>query len=135
MTDNPSSLPPPGRPYQPPQYPRPDFDTAGWEQAPDGSWHRVETKRSTGALVVGIVGVVMGIIPLLAIPAIICGLIALVLGISGWRGRRKLARAATVLGVVAIGLGIVGFVIVDDAIDDLDRELDCIGNENLEDCE
>lgn len=86
----------------------------------------VARPRSTAALVCGIVGVVLGLIPLLFIAAWILGLIALVLGVIGWRERRRLARAATVLGVVAIALGFVGIVVLSSAVDELDKSIDCI---------
>lgn len=78
-------------------------------------------QRATGAFVCGIVGAVCGLIPLLFLPAGILGIIATALGASGWRQtpRARLARAAVVLGLLAITLAVVGFVIVDNAVSDL----------------
>lgn len=58
-------------------------------------------------------------------------------GILGWRranrdpaaGRKGMAVAGTILGVVAIALGIAGIAIVSDAVDDLDRDLNRIENQ------
>lgn len=81
------------------------------------------------ALVLGVVGAVFGLIPLTGFIAIICGVLAIAFGIPAWRaarvrGRRAMAIAGTILGVIALALGVWGTVIVADAASDLDRELD-----------
>ena len=96
------------------------------------------------ALVCGIVGAVVGLIPILAIPALALGLVAFVLGILGRRkakkdpraGRKGAATAGIILGVIAIALGIAGLVIVNDAVNDLDRSLSshCLNHPNAPDC-
>jgi hypothetical protein len=66
-------------------------------------------------LTLGIIGVLLGIIPILAIPAGTCGLLAPAYGFVSWTRRRSgkgLAIAGMVLGLIAFGLSIVGFVIV-----------------------
>lgn len=74
-----------------------------------------ERPTSTAAFVCGIIGAIIGLIPLLGIFAIALGIIALVLGIIGWRRkpqRAKLAVVSTILGGVAIALGVLGLVIM-----------------------
>ena len=84
------------------------------------------------ALVCGIIGIVLGVIPLFFFLSIPLGIIAVVLGfIAHGRAKRvgiKQGRAGIVLGFIAIALGIVGLVIVSSAFDDLDEDLDCIDN-------
>ena len=88
---------------------------------------------AVAALVLGIVGVVFGFIPLLFVIAFPCGLLAVIFGVLAWRSankpggsRKGMAIAGTILGVVALALGVIGAVIVDDAVTDLDRDLDRI---------
>ncbi|MEE1755906.1 DUF4352 domain-containing protein [Streptomyces sp. SP18CS02] len=88
----------------------------------------------TAALVLGIIGTISGFIPFFFWLAGILGLIALILGLSG-RGRVKRGEATNkgvtttgaVLGLVALILSVVGAVItfkaVDDAVDELNKEL------------
>lgn len=86
---------------------------------------------AVAALVLGIVGTVFGLVPLTFMVALICGVLALVFGVVAWRawrkdnsrGRRGMSIAGFVLGVAAIGLGIVGAVIVSDAVDDLNQTI------------
>ena len=81
------------------------------------------------ALVCGIVGVVSGLIPLLAVVALAAGLVAIVFGLLGARRNKQagtgvgMARAGWILGVAAVILAVIGFVIVDKAFDDLERDL------------
>lgn len=82
-----------------------------------------ERPTTTAGFVCGVIGAVIGLIPLLGIISIPLGIVGVVLGIMGWRPkpqRAKLARASTVLGGIAIALGIIGFVIVNDAVNELD---------------
>ncbi|MEV6395789.1 DUF4352 domain-containing protein [Streptomyces sp. NPDC051907] len=84
----------------------------------------------TAALVLGIIGALSGLIPLLFWLAGILGLLALILGLSG-RGRVKrgeavnkgVATTGAVLGLVSLILSVVGVVItfkaVDDAVDEV----------------
>jgi hypothetical protein len=97
---------------------------------------------SIAALVCGIVGVVVGIIPLLAIAALALGLVAVVLGVISWRKGKAVGksqgRAGAILGVIAVALSILGMVIVSNAFDELDDGLECIEQadtpEELEAC-
>lgn len=83
---------------------------------------------AVAALVCGITGVVLGLIPLFFVAAWALGVLAWVFGVVGRRraparGGRTMATWGVVLGVLAIVFGIIGVVIVGDAFDDFDREL------------
>jgi succinate dehydrogenase hydrophobic anchor subunit len=75
------------------------------------------------ALVFGIIGVILGLIPILAVPTLICGILALTFGGVGLRAVLKdprrsgkgMAIAGIALGATAFILAIVGFVIVANA--------------------
>ncbi len=82
---------------------------------------------AVAAMVLGIVGAAFGLIPLLALIALACGVLGLIFGFIGI-GRAKtvgsgkgMAVAGLVLGIVAVVLSIVGFVIVDQAVTELER--------------
>ena len=79
------------------------------------------------SLVTGIVGVVAGLIPILGFIALSCGVVALTLGlIARKKGKLvsvKQGRAGAILGLIAIALGIAGFVIVNNAVNKLDHDL------------
>lgn len=84
---------------------------------------------AVASLTLGIIGALVGIIPLLFVLAWILGALAVAFGAIARRGgaRRAMATWGLVLGLVAIALGVAGVVIVDDAFDDLGddlRELD-----------
>ena len=113
----------------------------GYWKASDGRWYPpeaapvpppaptpvvvVQTAPSNGmavaALVCGIIGVVVGTIPILAVPTLILGIFALSFGGVAWRRalhgqpRRGTAIWGTSLGTVAVALSVVGFVIVYNA--------------------
>ncbi|WP_030897577.1 DUF4190 domain-containing protein [Streptomyces sp. NRRL F-5126] len=84
------------------------------------------------ALILGLVGAISGIVPLLFWLAGVLGLIALVLGLAG-RGRAKrggatnkgVATVGSVLGLVAMIVAVIGAVItfraVGDAVDSIDK--------------
>jgi hypothetical protein len=82
------------------------------------------------SFVTGITGSVLGMIPILGIPALLLGLIGFGLGLGGVRRLRK-GRAdnkvLTVIGVLAsvlaVVLGIVGLVIVDHAFGQLNTAI------------
>lgn len=93
---------------------------------------QAEPKNGFGiaALCLAIPGLVFGLIPLTGFIALICGVLAVIFGLLG-RGRakrkvatnKKMAITSTILGVGAIGLGILGMSIVFNAVDELDKEL------------
>jgi uncharacterized membrane protein len=82
------------------------------------------------AIVAGIFGVIFGLIPLTFILAWGFGLVALVVGIMAYRRAKKVGvkqgRAGIVMGVIAIALGIVGVVVVNDVFEDVDEDLTCL---------
>lgn len=88
----------------------------------------VKRPVATGAFVCGVTGAVLGLIPILFLAAWILGIIALVLGVIAWRQRKRLARAATILGVCAVALGFVGIAIVDGVLNDADEYFECVDN-------
>jgi hypothetical protein len=81
------------------------------------------------ALVVGIVSAVFGLVPLLALFALAGGIVALVLGLVAARNQKRagaprgMARAGWILGAVAVVLGVIGFAIVNQAVDNLESDL------------
>ncbi|WP_308101585.1 DUF4352 domain-containing protein [Streptomyces sp. S07_1.15] len=88
----------------------------------------------TAALILGIIGVVTGVIPFMFWLGGILGIIALLLGLSG-RGKAKrgeatnkgTATAGAVLGPVAVVLsvvmGVVTFMAVDDAVNEINKSV------------
>lgn len=123
----------------PPQFGTPEEQWRERLAADLAASHPAERKTATAALVCGIIGVVAGLIPFTFWLAAILGLIALILGVTGWRDtpRRKLARAGTVLGAASIVLAVVGYVIVANAFKELDHDLSCLSSEqvNNPDCD
>jgi uncharacterized membrane protein len=86
------------------------------------------------AFVLGLAGSVVGLIPILSIPALISGLIGFGLGLGGLRRLRRrtadnrvMTWVGTVFSVLAVVLGIVGMVIVAKAFNQLGTDLGNIG--------
>jgi hypothetical protein len=81
---------------------------------------------AVAAITLGVVGAVIGLVPILGLFAIPMGILAFIFGLVGVRRAKRvqapkaLARAGWILGVVAVGFGVLGAAIVDQAIDDLD---------------
>ena len=85
---------------------------------------------AVASLVLGLVGFVLGLIPILFIVAWALGVPGLALGIAGIRkanrqngARKTMAVWGTVMSVAAFGIGCVGYAIVNDAFNELDRDL------------
>ncbi|MZD06729.1 DUF4352 domain-containing protein [Streptomyces sp. SID5785] len=88
----------------------------------------------TAALILGIIGALSGLIPILFWLAGILGIVALILGLTG-RGRAKrgeatnkgVALAGALLALVALGLSVFGayttFKAVDDAVDEINKSV------------
>ncbi|MER7955587.1 DUF4352 domain-containing protein [Streptomyces sp. NPDC096030] len=103
-------------------------------QAPQVPHVAARNGLGTAALVLGIIGTLSGVIPLLFWLAGILGLIALILGLSG-RGRVKRGQAnnkgvtttGAVLGLAALILSVVGavitFTVVNDAVNEIDKAI------------
>lgn len=107
-------------PYNPPQQP---YDPRGYATA--------QPKQHQGSavtsLVAGIIGSVMGLIPILsiisfpaAVVAIVCGLIA---------RKRAMGKWGIALGVLALVLAIISFVIVQKALSDFGHCTDAVSND------
>ncbi|MFH8615213.1 DUF4352 domain-containing protein [Streptomyces sp. NPDC017979] len=102
-----------------------------------GGGHRVPLRNGLGtaALILGIIGLITGPIPFVFWLGGTLGLLALILGLVG-RGRakrgeasnRRSATAGSIIGGVAMALGVVGAIltvqITNDAVDELDKSLD-----------
>jgi hypothetical protein len=111
---------------------------AGWQQAwgrymqlehDPGSLHPAPVVASNGmasaSMILGILGSILGLIPLLAIFALALGGVGLFLGFAGL-GRAKdigVGRGAAIAGIVlsiaALGLAIAGFMVLAKAARDL----------------
>ena len=81
------------------------------------------------ALVLGICGLVAGLIPILFVVSLPCGVLAFLFGIMAYRRGRpwvKQGRSGIILGSLATVLGVIGIVIVAGAFDKLDEDLDCL---------
>ena len=91
------------------------------------------------ALVCGITGTVVGLIPILAVPALALGVVVLVLGLLAVRKQKQarvsrgMARAGWLLGLVAVVLAIIGFAVVTSAVNELERDLNELQIERLSD--
>jgi hypothetical protein len=80
------------------------------------------------SLVLGIIGVVTGLIPILFLISLPCGLIGLILGLVGYKraATRTMRKWGVALSAVALLLGVLGIVIVAGAFEELDDDLDCL---------
>lgn len=105
-----------------------DASNSGASIPPPPPAPQAERPIATAPFVLGTVGTVIGLVPLLGLIAIPLGIIGLTLGVMAWRSRKRLARAATILSALAIVLGFWGMAIVSDAIDDFSDSVDCIAN-------
>jgi hypothetical protein len=103
----------------------------GYPGAPPG--YGYPAKPSPGgfavaSLVLGIIGVVTGLIPILFLISLPCGLIGLILGLVGYKraATRTMRKWGVALSTVALLLGVLGVVIVAGAFEELDDDLDCL---------
>jgi hypothetical protein len=86
------------------------------------------------ALVLGLIGAVVGLVPIFFLGAWLLGLLAVIFGFAGRlrakrepeAGHAKMAIAGVILGAIAIILGIIGLNVVNSAVDDLNSDLDQI---------
>jgi len=74
------------------------------------------------ALVLGIIGCMFGLIPITFWIALPCGVLAVVFGFIGHRPLK--GKFGVALGTIAIILGIIGVVIVNNAVTDFGNSLD-----------
>jgi lysylphosphatidylglycerol synthetase-like protein (DUF2156 family) len=109
------------------------------EQRPPGQPQVVYVERKSNGLAVaaltcGIVGLVLGLIPILFFIAWALGITAFVLGLVARGrvkrdpeiGRRKMATWGVWLGVAAFAMGCVGFAVLDDIFSDTEEDLEQI---------
>lgn len=118
----------PRPPPPPPGYYHQQPPPTGWAY-----WPLPEREPAKGlqlaAVICGIVGSVIGLVPIMGLFAVALGLVAIVLGFIAWgqRGRARVKRTMAAwgigLGTLALALGIIGAVIVSQALDELDRDL------------
>lgn len=86
---------------------------------------------ATAAMVLGIIGAVLALIPILGLIAFPLGVLAIIFGVVGLRKHGKetpkgkgAAITGLVTGVLAFILAIVGMSIVSDGLDDISDSLD-----------
>ncbi len=81
---------------------------------------------AVAALVLGIIGSVFALIPVLGLIALPLGIMAIVFGFVGRRrpGGRGMALAGILTGVLALLLSVVGLVIVRSAIEEIDSAIE-----------
>ncbi|NNF87976.1 MAG: DUF4190 domain-containing protein [Acidimicrobiia bacterium] len=90
---------------------------------------------ATASFVLAVIGAVLGIVPILALFALILGVLAVIFGFAGRKRIKKgettegkgMAKSGIIIGFIAIVLAIIGFAIVSDAFSDLERELENLG--------
>lgn len=111
----------------------------------------IEREPSNGlaiaALVCGIVGVVLGILPWTFWAAWVLGVLAIVFGAIGRRkadrepasGRRSMATAGLILGIVAIVFGIIGLIVLMSFFNDVGSSLNelesCLSDPDQLECQ
>lgn len=107
---------------------------ASWQPSSVIYVDRPSKGMAVAAITLGVIGSVIGLIPILGLLAIPCGILAVIFGLVAvrkakrqGRGGRAMGRAGWILGLVAVTFGIAGMVIVDQAFDDLSACLE--GNE------
>lgn len=133
-------------PYDPPQYPANMTQPQGYGQPqpgygapppygmpPAGGHHRPQMRNGLGiaALVLGIIGALTGLIPLLFWLAGTLGLLALIFGLvgrsrygKGLASNGAVALVGAILGLAAMGLATLGLVITVNAAKDTVAAID-----------
>jgi hypothetical protein len=100
--------------------------------APPTTVYVREPKNGFGitAFICGIAGMICGLIPILSVPALAAGLIGFGFGMGGvkrLRSKRADNKVMTIIGVIvsvlAVVLGVIGFIIVQKAVTDLQTDL------------
>ena len=99
----------------------------------------VESKSNgmaIASLVLGIVGTLGALIPImffvgwgLGVTGLVLGLVALSKSKRLGGVRRAMSKWGIALSIAAVGLGTVGFVIVQNAVDELDKDMQSISTE------
>jgi hypothetical protein len=113
----------------------PTTDPATQVLAPPMTVYVREPKNGFGitAFICGIAGAICGLIPILSVPALAAGLIGFGFGMGGvkrLRSKRADNKVMTILGVIvsvlAVVLGVIGMIIVQKAVTDLQTDLNNI---------
>jgi hypothetical protein len=108
--------------YPPPEYRPPPAYV--YPQTPYQSPTNRHEGLAVASLCLGVVGCLFGLIPLTFWIALICGALALIFGFIGHRPKK--AKWGIALGTVAIILGIIGVVIINNAVNKLNTDLNSI---------
>ena len=130
MTDQTPHEPPP--PTQPPPPPPPPQYQAAPQQGYAGPPVKAGNGLAVAGMVLGIIGIVFSFIPFLGVIfGVILGLLALIFGGVGLarskdpaRGGRGQAIAGIVLGILALVMVFVQGALINDAANELDRDLE-----------
>jgi hypothetical protein len=117
----------------PPRFepPRPDLIDRS-PQPPQAPTPIQGNGMAVAALVLGIVGCILGLVPLTGFIALICGILGLVFGFVGYNKaktglpHKTMAIWGVVLGAGAVILGIIGLTIVADVVNDIDQQLNSL---------
>lgn len=93
---------------------------------------------AVASLVLGLIGLLAGLVPLLFFIAFPCGVLAVVFGFVGRRNAvrrpttgKGMAIAGLVMGVLGLVLGVVGLVVLNKAVDEIGETLDTITLETI----
>jgi hypothetical protein len=93
-----------------------------WAASPEPK----KTGLATAAMVLGIIAVCTGLIPILGMIALPCGVLAVIFGLIGLKRRKGFAITGLVTGLLGFILAICGLVIVNNAINHVDKCFDAI---------
>lgn len=106
------------------------MNTSFMPPAPQVVYVRPESRgMAIAALSMGVVGSIIGLIPLFGLVALPLGILALIFGLVATSKAKRLglpkgmARAGWILGVLAIVLGVAGMAIVNGAVNELEHDL------------
>lgn len=144
--DEPGAPPPPaGSPGQE-QQPPPPPQQQQYQPPPQQQYGGPPVKQGNGlavtALVLGIIGALFGFVPLMFWLAIILGILAVIFGAIGlarskdpYRGGRGQAIAGLVLGIIAIGVGILQVAVLNEAANEFNSDLQDLDDELQRDLE
>lgn len=104
-----------------PQYQPQPYPPAGYSYPPPAPPAKPGRGLAITSLVLGIIGAAMGIVPLFCWMALVLGLLGLIFGIVG--RRHGMGKAGIVLSLLSLTLGVVGAVIVANAVHDVTKDL------------
>ena len=111
--------------YQPYPPQQPTYPPAGYSYPPPTPPVKPGRGLAITSLVLGIVGAAMGIVPLFCWMALVLGLLGLIFGIVG--RRHGMGKAGIVLSLLSLTLGVIGAVILANAVHDVSNDLNSLG--------